>query len=90
MKQERLKKLDPKAYVGYLVGYDSTNIYKVWVPEKGRVISTRDVIFDETALFKGRLEPRAIQIDEIEALIEKIIVLAIEAKNEEILEEDDV
>jgi hypothetical protein len=35
----------------YLVGYDSTNIYRVWVPTKDKVISTRDVTFDESETY---------------------------------------
>src|SRR5579871_1097629 len=54
LKRNRLKKLDPRAHIGYLVGYDSTNIYRIWIPHKGIVISTRDVIFDETTFFDGK------------------------------------
>ena len=43
----RLQRLDPKAWVGYLVGYRSSNIYRIWIPSLAKVISTRDVIFDE-------------------------------------------
>ena len=41
----KLRKLAPKAHIGYLVGYESTSIYRVWIPHKRKVISTRDVIF---------------------------------------------
>jgi len=54
LKKNRLKKLDPQAEIGYLVGYDSTNIYRIWIPHTGKVISTRDVIFDETKFFDGK------------------------------------
>ena len=40
-------KMAPRALIGYLVGYDSTNIFRVWVPQKRKVIRSRDVIFDE-------------------------------------------
>ena len=43
----RLDKLSAKALVGYLVGYDSTNIWRIWIPSSGKIISTRDVTFDE-------------------------------------------
>ncbi|KAI0991559.1 hypothetical protein K3495_g16628 [Podosphaera aphanis] len=36
----------PRAHIGYLVGYDSRNIYRIWIPSKKRVIRTRDVTFD--------------------------------------------
>jgi hypothetical protein len=44
LKKRRLRKLDPRAHIGYLVGYDSTNIFRVWIPHQGKVISTRDVL----------------------------------------------
>lgn len=55
-KTNRRNKLDPNAWIGYLVGYDSTNIYRIWVPKLNRVIRTRDVIFDEDSLFDGNIE----------------------------------
>jgi hypothetical protein len=36
----------------YLVGYDSSNIYRVWIPSLDRVIRTRDVIFKRRFSFK--------------------------------------
>src|SRR2546429_6894816 len=44
-------RMPPRAYIGYLVGYDSTNIYRIWVPSRNIVLSTRDVIFDESRLY---------------------------------------
>jgi hypothetical protein len=49
----RLQRLDPKAWIGYLVGYRSSNIFRIWVPSLGKVISTRDVVFDESTFFNG-------------------------------------
>jgi hypothetical protein len=50
----RLQRLDPKAWVGYLVGYRSTNIYRIWIPSLGKTISNRDVIFDEQKSYDGK------------------------------------
>ena len=33
------------------MGYDSTNIYRIWILLKNKVISTRDVTFDELELY---------------------------------------
>lgn len=44
-------KMKPRAFVGYLVGYDSNNIFRVWNPEKGDVSGYRDVTFDETQYY---------------------------------------
>jgi len=54
--KSRLQRLDPKAWIGYLVGYRSSNIYRIWIPSLGKVISTRDVVFDENSVFDGRVE----------------------------------
>src|SRR5271170_2576909 len=47
----RAAKNTPRAHIGYLVGYDSTNIYRIWVPSRNTVLSTRDVIFDESRMY---------------------------------------
>lgn len=47
----RLEKLAPRAYIGYLVGYNSTNIYRIWIPSRDEVVRTRDVTFDETKFY---------------------------------------
>jgi len=44
-KLKRGEKLESRALIGQLVGYDSTNIYRVWMPALGRVLRTRDVVF---------------------------------------------
>ena len=54
--KSRLQRLDPRAWVGYLVGDRSSNIYRIWIPSMGKVISTRDVIFDEDTVFDGKTE----------------------------------
>ncbi|RYP15656.1 hypothetical protein DL767_010301 [Monosporascus sp. MG133] len=52
-KEQRLQKLNPKAWIGFLVGYRSTNIYEIWNPLINKVIATRDVQFNERATFSG-------------------------------------
>ena len=47
----RTKKLEPQAHIGYLVGYESTNIFRIWVPREQKVIVTRDVTFDESHFY---------------------------------------
>ncbi|KAF7573996.1 hypothetical protein PtrM4_056190 [Pyrenophora tritici-repentis] len=54
--KSRLQRLDPKAWIGYLVGYQSTNIYRIWIPSMAKVISTRDVVFNEETIFNGKTE----------------------------------
>ncbi|KEY74410.1 hypothetical protein S7711_10259 [Stachybotrys chartarum IBT 7711] len=52
----RKQKLHPRSWIGYLVGYRSTNIYKVWNPLTGKVYNTRDVMFNEDEFFNGKLD----------------------------------
>ena len=54
LKKKRLNKLDPRAHIGYLIGYDFTNIYRIWILYKGIVISTRDIIFNKKTFFNGK------------------------------------
>ena len=55
-KKNRLQRLEPRGWIGYLVGYNSTNIYRVWNPLTNKVISTRDVIFNEKETFSGDIQ----------------------------------
>jgi len=66
----RLNKLDPKAFIGYLVGYNSTNIYRIWQPKTDRVISTRDVTFDESEKYN----PSVKETDPSDEIVETIQV----------------
>lgn len=71
----KLRKLQPKAHIGYLVGYESTNIYRVWIPHKKKVISARDVLFDEDEVYDGKpLRLTAELISELDEAVEKVEV----------------
>jgi hypothetical protein len=52
--KSRLQRLDLKVWIGYLVGYRSSNIYRIWIPLLAKVISTRDVTFDEQIVFNSK------------------------------------
>ena len=53
-KLPRGAKLESRALIGHLVGFDSTNIFRVWLPTIGRVIRTRDVVFARGKLCDGQ------------------------------------
>ena len=53
-KLRRLQKLTSRIYIKYLVGYKSTNIYRIWILYKKKVVSVRDMIFNEEAFFDGK------------------------------------
>lgn len=45
------RKLDPKAQQGIFVGYsDESKAFRVWIPGQTRVITSRDVTFDEAKI----------------------------------------
>lgn len=50
--REKTDKFNPRALKGYLVGFEASNIYRVWIPATDRVVRTRDVKIDETQRYK--------------------------------------
>ena len=53
-------KLSPRSLVGYLVGYDASNVYRIWLPgaksraHQGKVARLRDVTFKETMFYQPK------------------------------------
>ena len=78
----KLDKLGPRAEIGYLVGYDSTNIFRIWIPSKNRVISTRDVTFDPKSGYSPKTPTPTIS-DEILDILE-VPQLEVSSEDEEI------
>jgi len=73
LKKKRLSKLDPRAYISYLISYNSTNIYRIWILYKGIVISTRDVIFNKKTFFSSKwMDILKDLYAKLDTLIEKI------------------
>jgi hypothetical protein len=64
----------PRAHIGYLTGFDATNIYRVWVPHLKRIFRARDVRIDETLGFdpaNPHLDPLMItEVDDLVRIIE--------------------
>ena len=73
-KSNRLQRLNPKAWIGYLVGYSSTSIYRIWNPLTNKIINTRDVVFNEAEPFDGNIEALKrdclhVRLDELQQLL---------------------
>ena len=71
LKDRKAFKVSPRAHIGYLVGYEASNIYRIWVPVLDRVIRTRNVRFDEDIVYspeRERAEGPPIEIAEETAL----------------------
>jgi hypothetical protein len=78
-KANRLQRFNPKAWIGYLIGYDSTNVYRVWNPITNKVVRTRDVTFNEHETFNGDLETLKddmlkIRLDELSKLLQECTI----------------
>ena len=59
-KPGKSQKMNPRAVKGYLVGYESTNIYRIWFPQRGEVRPEKNVAFNELVFFDPKdLGPNA-------------------------------
>ncbi len=74
-KFKRFQKLALRVYIGYFVGYESINIYKVWISYKKKVVLARNMIFNEEAFFDSK--PTKIIIELITALDEVVDLVEI-------------
>ena len=59
------------------MGYDSTNNYRIWNPKLNKIISTRDVIFDENTVFSRDIQQLKddllnIKLKELSTLLNRI------------------
>ncbi|KAE9572511.1 hypothetical protein CGMCC3_g11506 [Colletotrichum fructicola] len=78
LKQNRRQRLAPRAFIGYLVGYSSSNCFRIWNPLRDEVFTTRDVVFNEKQFFNGNLkelaeEFRYMDLQEIQERITQLI-----------------
>jgi hypothetical protein len=81
LKRHRLMKLDPRAYISYLVGYDLTNIFRIWIPSFKKVIRTRDVTFNnDTFYYPSDLDVGLVLREHLEDLIKTLSLLEYEVK----------
>ena len=63
---QKTRRLAPRAWVGYLVGYNSSNIFRIWNPIINKVVATRDVIFNEHQFFPRNSDLLANDIAELD------------------------
>lgn len=65
-------KLESRALIGYLVGYDSTNVFRIWVPSKNTIVRTRDVQFNENFFFTSASQKDELTVSELDDVIERV------------------
>jgi hypothetical protein len=83
---KKSEKMEPRAQIGYLVGYESHNIWLIWTegPYGTKVIRARDVVFDETKRYDPE-HPFAREIirNGITTITESVEIPNLETFNEE-------
>lgn len=82
----KLRKLDLKLHVDFLVSYESMNIYQIWVPHKKKIVSVQDIIFNEKEVWYGKSIQRT--PNEIKEMNKVIKVIQLPAT--EVLETEDI
>jgi hypothetical protein len=76
---DKLERLESRVHIGYLVGYESTNIFQVWIPKLSRVIRARDVTFDQTRKYDAKDQFK----DITEELVQPIELLPLELSDDD-------
>lgn len=69
--------LDPRAAIGWLVGFVASNIYRVWTPALRRVMRAPDVTFDETILYKDQPDRLDADVNTVNALLAVVDIIAL-------------
>ena len=83
-------KLNLRAYISYLIGYNSINIYRIQILYKGIVISTRDIICNKSIFFNGkRTDLLDKLIAKLDILIKQVKLPESQARNKALLKEDE-
>jgi hypothetical protein len=47
----KVPKTTPHAHIGYLVGYESSNVYLIWIPSLEKAVRIRDVVFNKEKFY---------------------------------------
>ena len=79
-KADKFQKLDFCVYIEFLVKYVFTNVYRVWISHKQKIISVQNVIFDEQQIWNGKTIKYIIK--NIKQFNETISIIKIPHKNE--------
>ena len=74
----KLAKINPRIQIGYLCGYDLTNIFRIWLLTQDKIIRIRDVKFDDNKLYyPSDLEFSALRDVEVKRIIKLLEILDI-------------
>ena len=72
-KIKKFDKMNLRAQIGYLCGYDFINIFRIWLLIQAKVIRIRDVKFDNNKLYyPSDLELSVLRDTEIKRVVESL------------------
>jgi hypothetical protein len=85
-KKDRLKS---KAFIDYLVKYDFTNIFRIWISSRMRIVRIKNVLFDKTLFYDlAKLDSKHLLIINVKDTLE-ILKISDNTFFEMIIEKDD-
>ncbi len=85
----RKNRLKSRVFIDYLVRYDFTNIFRIWIFSRMRIIRIRDVIFDKTLFYDlAKLDSKHLLIIHVKETLE-ILKVSDNTFFEMIIEEDE-
>ncbi len=69
----RKNRLKSKAFIDYFVKYDFTNIFRIWIFSRMRIVRIRDVLFDKTLFYDfAKLDSKHLLIINVKETLEVI------------------
>ncbi len=85
----RKNRLKSRAFIDYLVKYDFTNIFRIWISSRMRIVRIRNVIFDKTLFYDfAKLDSRHLLITSVKKTL-KILKISDNIFFEMIIEDED-
>jgi hypothetical protein len=82
--------LKSRAFIDYLVRYDFTNIFRIWISSRMQIVRIRDVLFDKTLFYDfAKLDSRHLLITSVKNTL-KVIEISDNIFFEVIFEKENV
>ncbi len=72
----RKNRLKSRIFIDYLVKYDFTNIFRIWISSRMRIVRIKDVLFDKTLFYDfAKFDSRHLLIISVKETLEILEVL---------------
>ena len=77
--------------IEYLVGYDSINIFRIWISSKKKIIKTKNVAFDHTKFYdSAEVDLSHFLAQPIESIVEVLKIPEMPPPSNDIVKEDEI